>query len=101
MSELTGKQRRWLRAQAHGLEPVVHLGGKGLTEGVVAETDRALAAHELIKVRLAGDREEREEAAAALAERCGAEALGIVGKVAMLFRRHAEPDRRRLRPPAG
>jgi RNA-binding protein len=101
MSELTGKQRRWLRAQAHGLEPVVHVGGKGLTEGVVAETDRALAAHELIKVRLVGDREEREEAAAALAERCGAEALGIVGKVAMLFRRHAEPERRRLRPPAG
>lgn len=101
MSELTGKQRRWLRARAHGLEPVVQVGGKGLTDAVVAETDRALEAHELIKVRLVGDREEREEAAAALAERSGAEALGIVGKVAMLYRRHAEPERRRLRPPPG
>jgi RNA-binding protein len=101
MSELTGKQRRWLRARAHGLEPVVHVGGKGLTDAVVAETDRALEAHELIKVRLVGDREEREEAAAALAERCRAEALGIVGNVAMLYRRHAEAERRRLRPPVG
>lgn len=101
MSELTGKQRRWLRARAHGLEPVVHVGGKGLTDAVVGETDRALEAHELIKVRLVGDREEREAAAAALAERCRAEALGIVGKVAMLYRRHAEAERRRLRPPAG
>ena len=101
MSDLSGKQRRWLRAQAHGLEPVVQVGGKGLTDGVVAETDRALDAHELIKVRLVGDRDEREATAAELAERAGAEALGIVGRVAMLYRRQADPERRRLRPPAG
>jgi RNA-binding protein len=99
MSELTGKQRRWLRAQAHGLEPVVQVGGKGLTDGVVAETERALESHELIKVRLVGDREEREAAAAELAERAGAEALGIVGRVAMLYRQQDDPEKRRLRPP--
>jgi RNA-binding protein len=100
MSELTGKQRRWLRAQAHALDPVVEVGGKGLSDAVVAETERALDAHELIKVRLVGDRDEREAIAAELAERSGAEAVGIIGKVAMLYRRQPDPERRRLRPPA-
>ncbi|HEX2162424.1 MAG TPA: YhbY family RNA-binding protein [Thermoanaerobaculia bacterium] len=97
---LSGRQRRWLRARAHGLDPVVSIGGKGLTEAVVAEADRALDAHELIKVRLVGDRDEREATAAELAERLSAEALGIVGRVAMLYRRHREPERRRVRPPS-
>lgn len=100
MSGLTGKQRRWLRAQAHALDPVVEVGGKGLSDAVVAETERALDAHELIKVRLVGGRDEREAIAAELAERSGAEAVGIIGKVAMLYRRQPDPERRRLRPPA-
>ncbi|HUO86731.1 MAG TPA: YhbY family RNA-binding protein [Thermoanaerobaculia bacterium] len=98
---LSGKQRRWLRARAHGLDPVVQVGGKGLTDAVVTETDLALDAHELIKVRLVGDRDEREAMAGELAERLRAEALGIVGRVAMLFRSQRDPERRRVRPPAG
>ena len=51
------------KARAHSLDPVVHLGEKGLTEPVMAEIDRALAAPELIKVRAGGlDRDEREAA---------------------------------------
>ncbi|MDY2900293.1 MAG: YhbY family RNA-binding protein, partial [Candidatus Aphodousia sp.] len=53
--------RLQLRAEAHGLDPVVLLGANGLTEAVIKEVDRALLAHELIKIRVPGDeREERE-----------------------------------------
>lgn len=99
MSDLTGKQRRWLRGRAHSLKPVVQLGGKGLTDAVVAEVDTALEAHELIKVSLVGDRDEREALAADLADRVEAEAIGLIGKVAILYRAHPEPEQRRIRPP--
>jgi RNA-binding protein len=51
-TKLTGKQRRFLRALAHELEPVVQIGHAGVTDGVLAELGRALHTHELIKVRL-------------------------------------------------
>ena len=64
---LNPAERKALRARAHKLEPVVTIGGKGLTDEVIAEIDRALSAHELIKVRAAGlEREAREEAFAAI-----------------------------------
>ena len=55
-------QIKELRARAHKLEPVVIIGAKGLTDEVLAEIDRALKAHELIKVRAALERDERDEA---------------------------------------
>lgn len=54
---LSEKQRKFLRGLAHALEPVVWIGNSGLTDGVVAEADRALRDHELIKVKIrASDR---------------------------------------------
>ena len=99
MSDLTGKQRRWLRGRAHDLDPVVQLGAKGLTDAVVAEVDRSLEAHELIKVRLAVDRDERDAPTAELARRTHAHAVGTIGKVAILFRPHPDPEQRELEPP--
>ncbi len=61
MIELTTTQRRALRAAAHHLNPVVSISQKGLTPSVLAEIDRCLKAHELIKLRLYGiEREVRE-----------------------------------------
>jgi RNA-binding protein len=99
MDELNGKQRRWLRGRAHALRPVVQLGDKGLTEPVLSAVDEALEAHELIKVRLVGEREDRDRLAAELADRTSAEAVGLVGRVAVLYRRHPEPAKRRHHPP--
>jgi len=77
-----------LKARAHSLEPVVIIGGKGLTDEVVKEVDRALTAHELIKVRApALDRVAREEAFQSLCERTGADAVQNIGKVFVLFRK--------------
>ena len=56
MSEpLTARERAHLKARAHALEPVVHVGGTGVTDGLIAEIDRALTAHELIKVKIGVD----------------------------------------------
>jgi RNA-binding protein len=88
---LSSAERKQLKARAHALEPVVIVGGKGLTEEVVAEIDRALKAHELIKVRAPGmDRDERDAAFVAICQRTGAQAVQQVGKVFVLFRKRDE-----------
>ena len=80
-----------LKARAHSLEPVVLVGNKGLTDEVVTEVDRALAAHELIKVRAPGlDRDAREEAFQSLCERTGAQGVQHIGKVFVLYRKKPE-----------
>jgi RNA-binding protein len=88
---LTSAERKALKAKAHKLEPVVQIGAKGLTDDVIAEIDRALRAHELIKVR-AGvmERDARDEAFEAICEKTGADAVQQVGKVFVLFRKKAD-----------
>ena len=69
MNPLNPKKRSELRSQAHALSPLVLIGDKGLTDEVVAEIDRTLKAHELIKVRaMTDDRKARD---AWLADICG------------------------------
>ena len=85
---LTPAERKALKAKAHKLEPVVQIGAKGLTGEVVAEIERALKAHELIKVRAGSlDRELRDQALAAICEKTGAQAVQQVGKVFVLYRK--------------
>ena len=95
---LTARERATLRRRAHPLRPSVQVGRQGLTEAVLRQVDEALLAHELIKVQLAGDRDERADLAAALAETVGAEPVGLVGRIAILYRPHPDPERRRLDP---
>ena len=93
---LSGAQRRWLRAQAHPLRPVVQVGERGLNPAVVAAVTDALAAHELIKVRLARP-EDKKAAARELAEASAATLCGVVGHTVILYRPH--PDEPKLELP--
>lgn len=95
MSELhlDRDKRLALRASAHHLRPMVLLGSAGLTEAIVKETDRALAAHELIKVRIpSDDRDAREQIYAELADRLGAARVQAIGKLVVLFRPRPEEE---------
>jgi RNA-binding protein len=84
---LTPRERASLKGRAHALEPIVFLGQAGLTDAVVVETDRALTAHELIKVKIgAADREARAAIIDDLCVRTDAAAVQRVGKVAVLWR---------------
>lgn len=76
-----------LKARAHHLHAVVMVGQHGLTEAVIAETERNLTAHELIKVQVAGDdRAERIAIAEALCDATGATLVQHIGKQLVLFR---------------
>lgn len=98
--KLTTRERSHLKARAHGLEPVVHTGSSGVTDALVAEVDRALTAHELIKVRIAGDaRQERVALGDEIAARTGAAAVHRVGKVLILWRPRSEKEETGHRSP--
>lgn len=85
---LTPRERAALKARAHALEPVVSVGNAGLTESVAAEVERALVAHELIKVKISGaDRDAREALCDAICARVDASEVQRVGKVLVLWRK--------------
>jgi RNA-binding protein len=94
---LSGAQKRALRARAHALRPLAHVGEAGLSEGVVAAVDRALADHELVKVRL-HQPEDKKRDARALADATGAALCGLVGHTAILYR--PDPETPRIVPPS-
>ena len=84
---LTARQRARLKGRAHALEPVVVIGQAGLSETVVAEVERALTAHGLIKVKLAGaDRADREALTSDICEKTGSVAVQNVGRMLVLWR---------------
>ena len=88
---LTGKQRRHLRALAHALRPIVQIGKGGVDAGLVAAVDRALADHELVKVKVGdGAGLERHAAADELASQTKSEVAQVLGNVVVLYR--ADPD---------
>ena len=93
MDELSPIERKKLKARAHALDPIVHLGGKGLTEAVLAEIGRALDAHELIKVRAGSmERGEREAAFTEICTRLAAQPVQHIGKVFVIYREKPETE---------
>lgn len=87
----TTKQLAFLKTLAHDKKPIVLLGHKGVTEAVIKETAAALLAHELVKVRLHGEEKDAiHNDATTIAKGAAAVLVDVVGKVAILYKRH--PD---------
>jgi len=85
--ELTAKDRARLKARAHTLEPNVSVGNAGITKAVIAEVDRALAKHELVKVKIqVDDRALRKQIGDEIGAAADAAVVHRVGKVVILFR---------------
>ncbi|MBL6692103.1 MAG: ribosome assembly RNA-binding protein YhbY [Pseudomonadales bacterium] len=85
------KLRKKLRAIGHQLKPVVTIAGNGLSENVLTELNRALDDHELIKVKIVGDREERLEVIEKLTALEETDVVQTIGGVALLYRPSREP----------
>ena len=101
MTELRGSQRKHLRGLAHKLNPSAFVGQKGVTPGLIEEIDTALAASELIKIKFT-DHKEKEVKTALLDEiirQSKCHLAGMIGHVAVLYRRHSDPERRKIQLP--
>ena len=92
---LTAAQTRFLRGQAHDLKAMLQVGGKGVTDSLVAEIDLALEHDELIKVKVgAEDRDARDAMIDEIAQRTGAALVQRIGHTAVLYR--PSKDRRQI-----
>ncbi|PZQ66007.1 MAG: ribosome assembly RNA-binding protein YhbY [Variovorax paradoxus] len=92
--KLTPAQRKAHRADAHHLDPIVMVGGDGLTPAVKKEADAALKAHGLIKIRVfSDDRLARDAMLAELADELDAAPIQHIGKLLVLWRPMPEKDR--------
>ena len=84
---LSPTERKTLKARAHALDPVVLVGDAGLTPGVLAEIDRSLSSHELIKVRVAGDdRDARLAMRDRVVQELDAAPVQTIGKLLVFYR---------------
>lgn len=93
---MTSAQRKQLRSLAHHLDPVVMVGKQGMTDAVIAATDQALDAHELIKVRFLEHKDEKSALTDHLTEATRSECAGIIGHIAILYRQHEDPKKRKI-----
>ncbi|MDZ7267452.1 MAG: ribosome assembly RNA-binding protein YhbY [candidate division KSB1 bacterium] len=94
MPELTGKQRRYLRALGNDLKPVVMVGRCGLAEPVLRALAEAFHQAELVKVKLQeGFLGDRFEVAEELAKSVSAQLVQVLGRTILLYRRHLEKPR--------
>lgn len=92
MLKLTPAQRQYLKGLAHPLSPVVIIGEKGLSEAVVKETDRALKAHELIKIKAgSADKETRAHWMEKICGELGACPVQQIGKILLIYRPAEKP----------
>ncbi|MDD2302994.1 MAG: YhbY family RNA-binding protein [Eubacteriales bacterium] len=98
---LTSFQKKYLRALAHGLKPVVLIGQKGVSDTLIQAVDSALTDHELIKIRFNEFKEKSQMMViiADVEQNCRCRLAGLIGHAAILFRRHSDPDKRKIMLP--
>lgn len=87
---LKASQKKNLRALAHHLKPLVTVADKGLSESVMAEIERALEDHELVKIKLRADRDQRKAWVTEIAGQSKAELIQTIGQTASFYRKHPE-----------
>ena len=96
MIELNSKERKILEKAAHDLQPVVIVGGAGVTEGLVKMVDSSLAVHELIKVKFNEYKDEKVELVNQICNQVNATLVRIIGNVAILYRQAEKPEDRKF-----
>ncbi|CAG7856181.1 hypothetical protein MCAMS1_00580 [biofilm metagenome] len=81
------ESKRKLKAEAHALKPVVMVGQAGLTDAVMAEIDIALNCHELIKIKIRADKDERSRIGDAICGQTEATLIQTIGQITVIYRK--------------
>lgn len=88
---MKGRERAALRAEAHHLDPTVHVGKEGLSASLITSLDDALRTHELVKVKLVKNAGVKaNDAAEALALATNSEIIQVIGRTATFYRENPE-----------
>jgi len=102
MTNLKGFQKKYLRGLAHNMNPVVIIGQKGVNESVIKSVDDALSVHELIKVKFNEfkEKEQKKELISLIEQKSRCEQVGLIGHIAMFYKKHKNPEKRKIQIPS-
>jgi hypothetical protein len=95
--ELNSKQRKDLEKYAHNLQPVVIVGGAGVSDGVIKMVDNSLTSHELIKIKFNEYKDEKKQLTDNICNKCGATLVRIIGNIAIIYRQAEKIEDRKLK----
>ena len=88
---MKGKDRATLRAEAHHLDPAVHIGGQGINDALIASLQDVLRTRELVKVKIGkGSDLEARDAADVLSKRTRSEVIQVIGRTLTMYRFNPE-----------
>jgi len=101
VEKLKGYQKKYLKGLVHGMKPLVFVGQKGLSPTVTKAVDESLQKHELIKVKFIDFKEkgQKEEIAGAIEKETASELVGMIGHIAIFYRRQKDPEKRKINVP--
>ncbi|MBM7710498.1 ribosome assembly RNA-binding protein YhbY [Enterococcus xiangfangensis] len=95
--ELRGKQKRFLRSQAHHLQPIFQIGKNGINDAVIIQIAEALEKRELIKINLLQNTDEiAEDVARILEEKTNCQVVQIIGRVLVLYKASSKEKYQRI-----
>jgi len=101
VEKLKGYQKKYLKGLVHGMKPVVFVGQKGISPAVTKAVDESLAKHELIKVKFIDfkEKDQKKEIAGAIEKETASELVGMIGHMAIFYRRQKDPEKRKINVP--
>jgi len=101
VEKLKGYQKKYLKGLVHGMKPVVFVGQKGISPAVTKAVDESLAKHELIKVKFIDfkEKDQKKEIAGAIEIETASELVGMIGHMAIFYRRQKDPEKRKINVP--
>ena len=93
---MKGSERAELRAEAHHLQPAVHIGQHGITPALISSLDDALRTHELVKVKLGKTADVKaKDAAGQIAAATASDVVQVIGRTATFYRENPELKRKK------
>jgi hypothetical protein len=95
--ELNSKQRKDLEKYAHNLQPVVIVGGAGVSDGVIKMVDNSLTSHELIKIKFNEYKDEKKQLTDDICNKCDATLVRIIGNIAIIYRQAEKIEDRKFK----
>jgi len=98
VEKLKGYQKKYLKGLVHGMKPLVFVGQKGLSATVTQAVDESLEKHELIKVKFIDFKEksQKQEIAGVIEKETASELVGMIGHIAIFYRRLRDPEKRKI-----
>jgi RNA-binding protein len=99
MQTLTSKQKKYLKAKAHPLKPLVQVGKGGVTDPLIQSIDTVLDQHELVKVKFIAFKEEKQDFLDEITTRTSSSFVSLIGHILTLYREHEDPQKRSYRLP--